>query len=489
MRAIHSDDRQKIADIWEQVRKTQSPYQVTFRVRRYDGVYRLFDTHSFPTFDKDGTLKNWVGVCVDITERKTLEDEVKQSEQKFRLTFERAPFGIAHVGLDGRFLLFNQKFCDIIGCTHQELASSSYLAILQQKDQPDDYFASLADKVKLVSDSAQAPYTEEKYYTRKDGISIWVNFTITLMHSASGQPLYFIMILEDISERKQGELAQRAANERMEEFLRLASHELKTPLTTIHINMQVAERLLKNMPGGEIASSGEIISKLDTLKEMVTCASRQVKMLNRLVNDIVDASRVQAGKLELHMRPRLCDLATITQEVIRSQRYVAPDREVRLSIRYTHTQNKTSLPAPIGEVETLIPIRADSDRISQVITNYLTNALKYSKSHQPVDVRIQVDTEQVTLMVQDHGAGLTSEEQEYVWERFYQVQDVERNNNHDAGLGLGLYISRSIIAWHQGTVGVQSTLGEGATFWFTLPLAYPSTLSYKQRVHTIPGAI
>lgn len=426
---------------------------------------------------------------VDITERKTLEDELKQSEQKFRLTFERAPVGIIHVGLDGRFLLFNQKFCDIIGYTREELASSSYFDILQQEDHPEDYIASLADKVKPVLEGTQAAYIEEKFYTRKDGISIWVNFTITLMYSASGQPLYFIIIMEDISERKRGELAQREANERMEEFLRIASHELKTPLTTIHINMQVAERLFKSMPGSEIASSGELASKLDTLKEMVTCASQQINMLNRLVNDIVDASRIQANKFELHMRPRLCDLATITQEVIRSQRYIAPDREVRLSIRYTHTQNKTCSPAPIGEVETLIPIQADPDRISQVISNYLTNALKYSKSYQPVDVRIQVDTAQVTLMVQDYGSGLTSEEQEHVWERFYQVQGAERNSNHDAGLGLGLYISRSIIVWHQGTVGVQSAPGEGATFWFTLPLARPSTLNSKERINAIPGAI
>lgn len=364
MRAIHKEDRLKTSEIWERARDAQSYYQVYFRLRRYDGVYRLFDTHGFPIFEKDGTLKGWVGVTVDITEQKALEDELKQSEERFRI-----------------------------------------------------------------------------------------------------------------------------ANERLEEFLWLASHELKTPLTTTQINIQVAGRLLKNMPGGEIAASGELASKLDTLKEMVACADQQIHMLSRLVHDIVDASRIQANKLELHMRPRLCDLATITQDVIRSQRYVVPERDVLLSIRYAHMQNKTDPPVPIGETEMLIPIYADPDRIAQVITNYLTNALKYSPQRQPVDVRIQVDEEQATLTVQDYGSGLTTEEQEHVWERFYQVEGAERSSNQGAGLGLGLYISRSIIAWHQGTVGVQSAPGEGAAFWFTLPLAWPSTSSRQERINTIPDAI
>jgi len=91
--------------------------------------------------------------------------------------------------------------------------------------------------------------------------------------------------------------------------------------------------------------------------------------------------------------------------------------------------------------------------------------------------------------VQDYGSGLTTEEQERVWERFYQVEGAERSSNQGAGLGLGLYISRSIIGWHQGTVGVQSTPGEGAAFWFTLPLAWLSTSSPEERIDIIPGAI
>src|SRR5579884_4071749 len=89
MRALHKEDRQKVAEIWEQAQSTQSHYHVYYRIRRYDGVYRLFDTHGFPIFDKDGTLKGWVGVTVDITERKALEDELKQSEEKFRIANKR----------------------------------------------------------------------------------------------------------------------------------------------------------------------------------------------------------------------------------------------------------------------------------------------------------------------------------------------------------------------------------------------------------------
>jgi signal transduction histidine kinase len=117
---------------------------------------------------------------------------------------------------------------------------------------------------------------------------------------------------------------------------------------------------------------------------------------------------------------------------------------------------------------------ADADRIRQVISNYLTNALTYSRADQPIDVGLLADGGIARVWVHDEGPGVPAAEQDRIWERAYQVTGLKPQSGSHVGLGLGLYISRSIVAHHQGQVGVESTPGHGATFWFTLPLVGPA---------------
>jgi signal transduction histidine kinase len=118
-----------------------------------------------------------------------------------------------------------------------------------------------------------------------------------------------------------------------------------------------------------------------------------------------------------------------------------------------------------------IPILADPDRIGQVLTNYISNALKYSEATKPVEVQLTCEGQVACIAVRDEGPGLSNEEQQRVWECFYQAPDIKVLSGSGVGLGLGLYISQTIIQRHHGQVGVQSTPGKGSTFWFTLPIA------------------
>jgi signal transduction histidine kinase len=140
--------------------------------------------------------------------------------------------------------------------------------------------------------------------------------------------------------------------------------------------------------------------------------------------------------------------------VVDGQREAEPQR----SIRFQHPHNGSVL------------VYVDAGRIEQVVTNFLTNALKYSPADRPVEVRVEVEPHQARVWVRDQGPGLPPEEQERIWERFHRAQGVEVQSGTGVGLGLGLYISRMIVERHQGQVGVESTPGQGATFWFTLPL-------------------
>ena len=122
-------------------------------------------------------------------------------------------------------------------------------------------------------------------------------------------------------------------------------------------------------------------------------------------------------------------------------------------------------------VEDSVPVQADSNRILQVVTNYLTNALKYSEADRPIEAFLAVEGQMARVAVHDQGPGLSPTEQQAIWERFYQVESMKRQSGYGTGLGLGLHICQTIIEQHQGQVGVQSSPGEGSTFWFTLPLA------------------
>jgi PAS domain S-box-containing protein len=248
------------------------------------------------------------------------------------------------------------------------------------------------------------------------------------------------------------ELALRETKERMDEFLGVVSHELRTPLTTIKGNVQLAGLRLRSSlrEVGEDADALRIT--LEEIQTMLARAERQVNVQNRLVGDLLDISRLEVDKLELRLEP--CDLSTIVWETVEDQRSATPTRTIHLNL---------------AEDET-VPIMADAERIGQVLSNYLTNALKYSQEDRPVDVQLKQVEKMACVLVCDEGPGLTLAEQERIWDRFYQVEGIKRQQGSSVGLGLGLHICRAIVEQHQGEVGIESTKGEGSTFWFTLPL-------------------
>jgi signal transduction histidine kinase len=178
----------------------------------------------------------------------------------------------------------------------------------------------------------------------------------------------------------------------------------------------------------------------------------QIGRIERLTSDLVDVSRIQAGRLDMQLTP--CDLVPIVVDAVREQSLTAPARSIDVDV-------------PPGAA---VPVLADADRIGQVVTNYLTNALKYSADDEPVTVGLEVDGAMARVSVHDAGPGIPAAEQERIWERFYRVPGLEHRSGSGIGLGMGLYISRTIVERHHGHVGVESHPGSGSTFWFTLPL-------------------
>lgn len=245
-----------------------------------------------------------------------------------------------------------------------------------------------------------------------------------------------------------------ASNSQLGGFLSQTCHELKTPLTTIKASVQLAERQLTRLQ--QAPPSDKVIGdSLEKLHQLLDLTNRHIVLEDYLVNDLLEVGRIQTGKLEMH--PSRCDLAALVREVTAGQQLTWQARDIRLDV-------------PPEEM----PVVADPQRLMQVLGNYLTNALKYSADDRPVQVRLQREDERVRVAVSDFGQGLPRQELKRIWERFYRVKGVKVQNGTGGSLGLGLYICRAIIQRLQGKVGVESTPGQGSTFWFTLPLAMTS---------------
>ncbi len=245
-------------------------------------------------------------------------------------------------------------------------------------------------------------------------------------------------------------MALEETNRRMKDFLGIASHELRTPLTSLKIGLRLTEREIRRL--SEEARARGTDAGLEAAWAPLDRAIAATAQLERLAADLVDAARIEAGTLGL--RQTALDLEPLLADCVEEQRLYHPGRVITLS-------------APDRAIIAL----ADDDRIRQVVTNYLTNAIKFSDEKRPVKVRLSADAREAMVRVRDEGPGISPEEVGHIWDQFYRAPGIMHRTGSSEGFGLGLYICKSIIEQHGGKVGVESVVGQGSTFWFTLPLA------------------
>lgn len=266
----------------------------------------------------------------------------------------------------------------------------------------------------------------------------------------------------------------RESIEVRDRFLGLAAHELRTPLASMIPSIQMAEQRiarLRAMGGTSVArpaahhtlppaSSGAPSGRadrgdpLEQTEDALRRLWRQTRRLARLVDDLVDVTRIQRGLLELRRAPH--DLRDLAREAVEEQRLAEPDREITLDL-------------PDSPLEAEV----DGDRVEQVITNLLTNALKFSPPDKPVAVLLTREDGHARLAVRDQGPGMPPAELARIWDLYYRARGLEHQSGSGIGLGLGLYICQEIITRTGGQIGAESTPGQGSTFWFTLPLDSP----------------
>ena len=205
---FHPDDRERTEKIWRHSLETGEPYEIEYRIRHRSGQYRWTLGRALPVRDDKGKILRWMGTCTDIHEKKMIEDALRQSEQKFRLLYENAPIGIAHIDLQGCCTYANRKLAEITGYAPQELIGLGHLDVTP----PEEHGISSELTKKLLA--GEAEINRERRMLHKDGSTSWIRLTARMLRDESGKPRYGIAIFEDINERKQAEAALRESEER-----------------------------------------------------------------------------------------------------------------------------------------------------------------------------------------------------------------------------------------------------------------------------------
>lgn len=439
-------------------------------VETFDGQRKVVLTHAAPIRDEAGAITGAVVAQQDITPRKRLETEREQAlaaaevaRRHLRDLFTQAPACICVTrGPEHRVELINDAFRALYGWREFEgkTAREGWPELEGQG------FFELLDQVYTTGEPFVTPEISAKIDRHNDGVLSEASFTLVYQpaRDAHGNVEGILVCATEVTEQVRAREAIRATNAQMQTFVGIAGHELRTPMTSVRASVQLAERALRASLTADLPRGAD--TRLGRAHSLLERADQQLIRLNRLVDDLLDVTRIAAGKLEL--RRELDDLGDVVREAVETQRLAWPSRAISLDI---------AADAPVQ-----LPL--DADRIGQVVTNYLTNALKYSAADCPVEVAITAapggdaaagrTTPQgkwVRVSVRDQGPGLEPEARERLWEPFHQVEGIRQQSGSGVGLGLGLSICRTIVERHGGQVGVRSTPGEGSTFWFDLPLA------------------
>ena len=447
---VHPDDLPGLRAAISEVIARGGAYSHEYRVRGRDGVYRWIEANGRVDHAPDGTPTRFPGVLLDVERRRALEAERDRAAQLLRAFIDAVPGVVYAKDRGGRMLVANRGVTELIGKSPEEYLGKTDLEFLDRKDQAEVVMAT----DRRIMESGQAETLEEEVSYPDGRRAVWLS-TKAPFRDANGSVIGLVGSSIDITARRDAEAALRQRTDQLteaqkhlekalktrDEFLSIASHELKTPLTSIRLQTQsIRMAIAKGKP--------EVYSP-ERVNRLVEQTDKQTLRLTRLVEDMLDISRVRSGRLKIEAEQ--FDFCEMVKEVIE-----------RMKPQLLEAHGSAPLVTTCGCVSG----HWDRTRLEQVLTNLLTNAMRYGGG-KPVEIRVsRPDADRVRLSVSDGGIGVAKEDQERIFNRFERAVDA----NEVSGLGLGLSISRELVHAHNGRIWVESELGQGATFHVELPV-------------------
>lgn len=379
-----------------------------------------------PLRNKDGEIYGILNMAIDVTELVESRNLLRESENHFRLMANLMPEKVSNTNGEGDFVYFNQIWLDYTGLSSEELKEKGWTSLIHPEE-IDTYLEKWQYSI-----ATGESFEMELRLKDRQGEFNWHLNRAEVVRTEDGTTIMWIGTNTEIQRLKEEE-------KRKEDFLKMVSHELKTPVTSIKGYVQLLLNLLKNTRKEQVFSL--------PLTPSLERIDHQIIRLTRLISEMLDLSRLEENKLELQkVRFNINDLVDHTVQ----------------DIRYTNTQHNIIICH-----DYFCEVEADKDRIGQVLINFITNAIKYSPQSQNILVRVlRTEDEQVQVCVVDKGIGIDNVNQKSIFKRFYRVNT--ENDDTYAGFGIGLFLAKEIVERHEGSIEVKSELGKGSEFSFKL---------------------
>ena len=461
---IDSEDLLEVGEAGDRLKHLNAGelLQREYRLRGVDGQWHWIHSREIVlSRDAQGNPEKIVGIVQDVSDRKQAEIALRQlnqeletkvaqrtialqrSELRFRSLFEQMAVGVAQVNLDGRWEFVNQKLCEILGYSPEQLLQRTYLEMTQIEDR-----AMSAQGRQDLLNGRCATITLEKRFLHANGAAIWVSVTSSIVRDLSAQEAtdipevapYFVFVIQDITERKRAEAEVIKALQKERElidlksrFVSMTSHEFRTPLAVIK-------------------SCGQLLQRYDWTREeqleQLHDIQSAVGHMTELLDDVLTLAKSESGTLNFNPEP--LDICEFCNKLLRQlEASIARDRLLSWDIP-----------------ETPLILNADEKLLRQIFTNLVSNALKYSPLDKPVQVTLSKCEDKILYCVKDEGIGIPPEDLPRLFESFHRAKNV----GTIPGTGLGLAIVQRCVELHRGTLEVRSQVGEGTQITVRLPL-------------------
>jgi PAS domain S-box-containing protein len=388
-----------------------------------DGEVRFVDAAIRPVRDSEGKIMGLLVTSVDVTEKIRARDEIEAQRSLLETIIQGMPVGVVYYDKEMRIVNYNAEWERISGVRHTGNLRGYTLYEIDPVTEERRHLHQRALEGEMIS------LMDVAHVQPRTGKTVYGDIHLRPVRDASGKITGLLSAIVDSTLRHELDQAKDA-------FIALASHELKTPITTIKGYAQSTLRNLDKYDGARLARTLTIINE-------------QSNRITRLVNEMLDVSSMESQTLTLNLEQ--FDLRGVIEEVASNHELVSPEFELEVRLPDKPTM-----------------VIADRQRIEQVLTNLVQNAMKYSGGSNRIEIAVQTEGGEVVTSVRDYGVGIPASQQSRVFQRFFRASNVSTSNY--SGLGLGLFISHGIITRHGGRMWLESAEGQGSAFYFALPL-------------------
>jgi PAS domain S-box-containing protein len=408
----------------DQVVETGLPFnerELPIPDERYPGGALYVDATILPIRDDEGNLTGLLTVSIDVTEKVLARRGVEAQRALLESIIENSPIAIAFYDRDLRVVSANSAWERISGLNRLKAIGQILYDVSESARARRPHFerALKGEIVKRENVAGRGPEGEIRYY----------DITYLPVKAVDGVVEGILAIGVDMTEREQ-------LDQQKDQFIALASHELKSPITVIRGYARLTAKSVEQLGDRQLGR------RIQTIEE-------QAQRLTRMVDDLLDVSRMQGGALILDQRP--FDLRDAVSEVVKNTQPAAPG--------FTFDVRVSSSP---------LTVNGDRTRIEQVLANLLQNAVKYSGESRQVEIALEKEHDRAVTSVRDHGMGVPAGQQSQIFDRFFRASNVRDGHS---GFGLGLFIAHNIVTAHGGHIWLESVEGQGSTFRFALPVA------------------